>query len=180
MTYNGSDVKADVSGRARRTLRWEVNVLDEYEEFVNRIVGYWKRTRKGNTYVNRAVLLFYDLLDGKTGRLLAEFGGVIDGLIQARVEERVEERLREMNAEHQAKMDTLERMIGVLHEGGTIRIQQETTVTASPNARQFAAGAYPFTRPPLVVETAAAKADFRETSATFAANLAGLFDEEEW
>src|SRR5688572_24420494 len=111
MTLNGSDVtarKLDSSNRARKTVRFELNLIDTEQVFILEILTWWKHQKKMATNIRKAILLFYDLMQGKTNKLQEYFPLVVaaltgeavqdhaDGIVQ-RVTVVIETRVGEVN-----------------------------------------------------------------------------------
>jgi len=147
----------DVRSRSDRKLMETITALKKQRLFKRTIVD--------------GIELICDLRAGRTT--------VLDRLFPHVREQLRREEAAKLSAAQSVTAPSLSEEFSQFMRDFAARAQQDQR-RPTTNARQLAAGAYPFTRPPLVVETAAAKANFRETSATFAANLAGLFDEEEW
>lgn len=83
MTYSDIDVngtKLDSSKRARKTVRFELDLIKTEEKFIHEILEWWRVQRRMTTNLRKAVLLFYDLMLGKTDRLQEYFPLVVAAL----------------------------------------------------------------------------------------------------
>lgn len=179
-SVNGEFVKVDSSGRVRRTVRWDLNLLDTPQANAHLRLEQWADLDVKATNLTRALLMYCELEMGITERLLGYFGKIVDQL----VEQRVKKRMARMEREHakrmgelQEKMDQLQVAIDALKQGGGLRITQETRFETIPPPP-----APPFTLPSpgqpeslIVVEDVDEDARAHESAKNFVANYAGLF-----
>lgn len=117
MTLNVRDLKADSSKRARRTISFGLNLFNADDEFVYNILQWWKVQRRMTTNVRNAIMLFYDLAQGKTDKLQEYFPLVVAALTGQAVQE---------NANH-----IIGRVSDVIDEAVVGITQQIVTIPAS-------------------------------------------------
>lgn len=87
--------------RAQRTLRMNLDVTRDEDSLVDSICKMWKQKQSMSTYIRKAILIFWDLQQGRVDLLLQEFPHV-EKVLRARIIERelaaYEQRLKEIQA----------------------------------------------------------------------------------
>jgi hypothetical protein len=163
LTMKVTDLKADSSKRARRTIAFSLNLLKDDESYAHQIAGWWKSKRKMATYIHRAIILFYELQQGNVERFAEEFPNVHDGIRADAVEEYKQHIASEQFEKMIQQMDQLKQQIASM--------QQQPT-SAAPAARQHSAPSGD-----SGVEVKAAKSNQKNVTASFLSSMTnGLFD----
>lgn len=114
MTLNATGVTPDTSKRARRTMRFCLNLLNGEEKFIHDILEGWRKQRRMATNIRKAILLFADLAQGNTARLHEYFPHIVLALTGQAVQdhadsivERVGERLDQQASVIQEQMSVM-------------------------------------------------------------------------